>query len=133
MEPKFLQVYKITFSKNMNGQLIKNYEGLLKPKDFGDVETGISVVIQHIYLHKMAPKGLMFGMKYCPDNLFEIIISKNIANEFRIESAASKITPNDLENIITGLVELLMKLHLERMDITGEKFTLKDVTPSFLL
>lgn len=132
MEQKFLEVYKITFSKSMNGQLIKNYEGILRPKDFGDVETGISVVIQHLYLHKMSPKG-MFGMKYCPDNLFEIIISKNAAEEFRIESSASTFTPNDCENIITGLVELLMKLHLERMDITGEKFTLKDVTPSFLL
>ena len=69
----------------LNGQLIKNYEGILKPQDFGDVETGISVVIQHLYLHKMSPKG-MFGMNYCPDNLFEIIISKNTANEFRIES-----------------------------------------------
>ncbi len=123
MEPKFLEVYKITFSKNMHGELLKNYEGLLKPEDFGDVETGISVVIQHLYLHKMAPVG-MFGMKYCPDNLFEIIISKNAAKEFRIDSAASEITPNDLENIITGLVELLAKLHLERMEVTGEKFTL---------
>ena len=75
----------------------------------------------------------MFGMHYCPDNLFEVIISKNPIDEFRIESSASQISPNDCENIITGLVELLMKLHLDRMKVTGEKFTLKDVTPSFLV
>ncbi len=133
MEPKFLQVYKISFSKNKSGQLLKSYEGILRPQDYNDVETGISVVIQHLYLHKMSPKQ-MFGWKYCPTSLFEIIISKNPAGEFRIDSAAAEINANDCENIVTGLAELLVKLHLERMEITGEEFTLlRDSTPSFLV
>lgn len=131
-DPKFLDVYKITFSKNMNGQLIKKYEGILKPKDFEGVESGISIVLQHLYLHKMAPKG-MFGVNYCPDSLFEIIISKNVKGHFRVGSSAAELTPNDCENIITGLAELLIVLHLERMEITGQEFTLKkdsvDFTP----
>ncbi len=103
--------------------ITKNYEGIIKPKDYGDIEAGISMVIQHIYTHKMAPKSV-FGMSSKDDNLLEIIFAENATGDFKIDSSSAVVTTNDCENIIIGLGELLMRLHLERMTKEGIKVTL---------
>lgn len=92
----------------------KTYEGIVKPEDYNDIECGISVVIQHIYMHKMTPLKV-FGKSCEGDNLLEIVFSKNAMGDFTIDSASAELTIIDCENVLTGLGELLMRLHLERM------------------
>jgi len=124
MELKFLQVYKIVFQKGEDGLISKEYQGIIKPENFGDIEAGIAMVMNHIYLHKMHPESC-FGMICDNDNLLEIVFSKNATGDFRVDSCASVITTNDCENVLTGLGELLMRLHLERMAKDEIKITLK--------
>ncbi|MHA2054775.1 MAG: hypothetical protein ACW99F_14405 [Candidatus Hodarchaeales archaeon] len=102
----------------------KTYQGIVSPKDFGDVESGIAIVIQHIYMHKMTPLQC-FGKCCSNGNLLEIVFSKDSMGGFTVDTKASTITTNDCENILTGLGELLMRLHLERMAAEEIKITLK--------
>ena len=124
MELKMIQVFKITFAKDETGLIAKNYEGIIKPEDYDQIEMGISMVIQHIYTHKMNPEQC-FG-KCCEDGkLLEIIFAKNAMGDFNVDSLAAEITTNDCENVLTGLGEILMRLHLERMAKDEVKITLK--------
>jgi hypothetical protein len=124
MELKMLEVFKIVFKTDNEGKIAKTYTGIIKPGDYDEIEAGISVVIQHIYLHKMTPLKC-FGKECTNGNLLEIILSKNAMGEFKVDSAASQLTINDCENVLTGLVEILMRLHLERMAKNNIKITLK--------
>ena len=119
-----IQVFKIVFKKDEDGKIAKNYDGIIKPEDYNDVECGISMVIQHIYLHKMMP-AQCFGKCCTSDNLLEIIFSKNAMGHFNVDSASAQVTLDDLENVLTGLGEILMRLHLERMAKEEIKITLK--------
>lgn len=103
---------------------MKNYEGIIKPEDYNDIEAGISIVIEHIYFHKKNPLEC-FGKNCMNDNLLEIIFTKNVMGEYHVDSLAAEITTNDCENVLTGLGEILMKLHLERMVKEEIKITLK--------
>ncbi len=124
MELKMLKVFKIVFKKDEDGMIAKDYTGIVKPQDYNDVESGISMVIGHIYMHKMMP-AQCFG-KCCDNgNLLEIVFSKNVLGHFNVDSAAAELTLNDCENILTGLGEILMRLHLERMAKEEIKITLK--------
>lgn len=117
-------MFKITFVKDESGMIAKNYEGIIKPEDYNDIEAGISMVIQHIYLEKMNPMQC-FGKCCTNDNLVEIVFSKNAMGDFNVDSFAAEITTNDCENVLTGLGEILMRLHLERMAKDEIKVTLK--------
>lgn len=119
-----LQIFKITFKKDEGGMIVKEYEGIIKPEHNESIEAGISMVINHVYLHKMTPAEC-FGKSCLTDNLIEIVFSKNHLGDFMVDSCSSKITTNDCENVITGLGELLMRLHLERMANQDIKNTLK--------
>lgn len=92
----------------------KTYDGIIKPEDFNDIEAGIAIIINHIYMHKMTPLNV-FGKSCGNDNLLEIVFSKNAMGDFTIDSASAELTIIDCENVLTGLGELLMRLHLERM------------------
>lgn len=124
MNLKSIQIYKITFKKGEDGLITKDYTGIIKPEDFGDVEAGISMVVQHIYMHKMKPQQC-FGACCSNGNLLEIAFSKNAMGHLTVDSASAELTINDLENVLTGLVELLMRLHLERMAKEDIKITMK--------
>ena len=119
-----LQVFKIVFKTDKEGKIAKTYTGIIKPSDYNDIEAGISMVIQHIYLHKMTPLKV-FGKCCTNGNLLEIVFSKNAMGDFNVDSAAAELTLNDCENVLTGLVEILMRLHLERMAKDEIKITLK--------
>lgn len=92
----------------------KTYEGIIKPEDYNDIESGIAVIIQHVYFHKQTPLKC-FGKHCSTGNLLEIVFSKNAMGDFTIDSASAELTLIDCENVLTGLGELLMRLHLERM------------------
>ncbi len=124
MELKMLQVFKIVFKTDKEGKIAKTYTGIIKPSDYNDIEAGISMVVQHIYLHKMTPLKV-FGKCCTNGNLLEIVFSKNAMGDFNVDSAASELTLNDCENVLTGLGEILMRLHLERMAKDEIKITLK--------
>lgn len=119
-----LQVFKIVFKTDKDGKIAKTYTGIIKPEHYNDIEAGISMVIQHIYLHKMTPLQC-FGKCCTNGNLLEIVFSKNAMGDFNVDSAAAELTINDCENVLTGLGELLMRLHLERMAKEEIKITLK--------
>lgn len=119
-----LEVFKITFKKDETGLIAKDYKGIVKPEDFNDVEAGISLVITHIYHNKMAPLKC-FGKCCSTGNLLEITFSKNAMGHYNVDSAATELTTNDCENVLTGLGEILMRLHLERMAKDDIKITLK--------
>lgn len=122
-----LQVYKITFIKGEDGLITKTYDGIIKPEDYGDIEAGISMVATHVYLGKKNPQSC-FGKCCDNDNLLEIVFSKNAIGDFSVDSFAATITTNDCENILTGLGELLMRLHLERMSKEEIRVTMKSDT-----
>jgi len=130
-------VFKIIFKKDEDGKIAKTYNGIIKPQDYNDVETGLSMVIQHIYSHKMVPEQC-FSCNCENDNLLEIVFLKDAMGKFEVKSAATQVTMNDCENVLTGLGEILMRLHLERMAKEEIKITLKkddrtssiDFTPS---
>ncbi len=124
MNLKMLQVFKIAFKKDETGMIAKNYEGIIKPTDYDQIEMGIAMVIQHIYTHKMNPEQC-FGKCCSNGNLLEIVFSKNAMGDFNVDSLAAEITTNDCENVLTGLGEILMRLHLERMVKEEIKVTLK--------
>lgn len=124
MELKMLQVFKVVFKKDKEGKIAKDYTGIIKPSDYNDIEAGIAMVVQHIYLHKMTPMKV-FGKQCTNGNLLEIVFSKNAMGDFNVDSAASELDLNDCENVLTGLVEILMRLHLERMAKDEIKITLK--------
>lgn len=119
-----IQVFKIVFKKDEDGKIAKNYDGIIKPEDYNDVECGIAMVILHIYTHKMLP-AQCFGKCCTNDNLLEIIFSKNAMGHFNVDSASAEVTLDDLENVLTGLGEILMRLHLERMAKEEIRITLK--------
>jgi len=123
MNLKMLQVFRITFKKDKTGMISKNYEGIIKPENYNDIESGISMVIQHIYQEKMNPEQC-FEEDCINGNLLEIVFSKNVMGNFNVKSMAAEITTNDCENVLTGLGEILMRLHLERMAKEEIKITL---------
>jgi hypothetical protein len=124
MKLKMLEVFKIVFKKDDTGLIAKTYDGIVKPEDFEDVESGIALIILHIYHHKMIPEKV-FGKCCTNDSLLEITFSKNAFGHFKVDSAAALLDGNDCENILTGLGELLMRLHLERMAKQEIRITLK--------
>jgi len=124
MELKMLEVFKIAFKTDKDGKIAKSYTGIIKPSDYNDIEMGLSMVIQHIYLHKMTPLKC-FGKCCTSGNLLEIVFSRNAMGDFNVDSAASELTLNDCENVLTGLIEILVRLHLERMAKDEIKITLK--------
>ncbi|MEK0347058.1 MAG: hypothetical protein QQN44_01855, partial [Nitrosopumilus sp.] len=124
MELKMLEVFKVVFKTDKDGKIAKSYTGIIKPSDYNDIEMGLSMVIQHIYLHKMTPLKC-FGKECSSGNLLEIIFCKNAMGDFNVDSAASELTVNDCENVLTGLIEILVRLHLERMAKDEIKITRK--------
>lgn len=118
------EVFKVTFKRDDDGMIVKDYEGIIKPKDNNDIEMGLSIVIQHIYTHKSAPAQCI-GKDCGTGNLLEIIFSKNAFSHYNVDTIATELTTVDLENILTGLVEVLMRLHLERMATEKIKISLK--------
>lgn len=119
-----IQIYKITFKIDDDGKMSKSYMGIIKPEDYENVEAGISMVIQHIYQQKMIPQNV-FGLKNDEGNLLDIIFSKNAMGDCNVSTHADIVSMADCENIITGLGEILMRLHLERMKVDDIKITLK--------
>ena len=124
MKLKTTQIFKIIFTKNDAGEIEKQYEGIIKPEDNNEIEAGIAQVINYIYGEKKTPEKV-FGEELKNDNLLEIIFSQDAFGNMTINSMASTVTGDDCENILIGLGEILVRLHLERMAKKEIKITLK--------
>ena len=125
MKLKTTQIFKIIFNKNDAGEIEKQYEGIIKPEDNNDIEAGLSMVIQHIYKEKLVPENVFPSGGVEDGNLLEIVFSQDGFGNMTIDSVSDIVGLNDCENILIGLCEILMRLHLERMKEKEIKVTLK--------
>jgi len=121
-ELKLEEVFRISFDKGETGKIEKTFDGLIRKRNLEDIELGLSIVINHIYMNKETPD--LISDCACTDHLFLVTFAKNAMDEFKVKTYTAVLTKNDCENIITGLLEMLMKLHLERMVHNGIKITL---------
>ncbi len=123
---KQIEVYRISF-RMVEGQIVKEYEGILLPKDYEDIEIGLASVIDYILQQKKLPMidGGGEESEGEDDNLFTIIFKKDVMNKYYVETLATTVGPNDLENILSGLMFMQVKLHMEKMATKKIKINLK--------
>lgn len=119
---KSTEIYKVIFKKGETGRLEKKFEGVISEQDYDNIEHGLMIVTTHIMMYRNCPEKII--AQSTPDDFFTIVFEKNAVSEFRVRTGCCVITPEDCENIITGLLEMTMKLHLDRMVRQGIKVNL---------
>ena len=120
---KTFEIFRITFKK-VEGQIVKDFTGIIEKKDYEDIEKGLATVIEYVTLQKQLPPTTCMGA--CdPTSLFTIIFKKDAMNTYRVETLAAQVELQDIENILSGLMFMQVKLHMEKMKVKEIKFTLK--------
>ena len=74
-------------------------------------------ILKHLLVKRWA--------QICTNLITEIVFFKNAMGDFSVDSYAADLSTNDCDNVLTGLGELLMRLHLDRMAHQNVKITLK--------
>ena len=121
---KSFEIFRISFERNEDGLIEKKYEGIRQPKDYEDIEMGLGSVIA-FFLHQkqLPPSSCNCDCK--EESLFTIIFKKTAMKQYVVETLAVKVELHDLENILSGLMFMQVKLHMDKMTKKKIKFTLK--------
>lgn len=126
---KEITIFKITFSKGEDGKMEKKYEGVITPKDYQDIETGLASVIEYLMFSRKDPQCLA-NCSFEDETEFVLIFKKDALNQYRVETLSAMLQLDDLENILTGLMTMQIKLHLDKMSVNKIKFSLKEDSSS---
>lgn len=117
------EILKITF-KMVDGQIVKEFSGVLQPKDYENIEVGLATVIEFITRLKQLPSSTVDG-DVKEDTPFTIIFKKDVMDKYFVETIAISVIPEELENILSGLMLMQIKIHMEKMVKKKIKMTLK--------
>ena len=121
---KQFEVFRISFIRNEDGMIEKQYQGIIAEKDYEDIEKGLASVIEYVTHEKQLPENCT-GV-CCPDDtLLTIIFKRNAMRQFNVETLSAQVELNDLENVLSGLMFMQIKIHLDKLVKSDIKLTLK--------
>lgn len=120
---KQFEIFRISFNRE-EGKIVKKFEGIIQKRDFEDIEKGLAAIIDYVIMEKQLPPSMAICGKD-EDELFTILFKKDAMNHYVIETFEASVEMSDLENILSGLMFMQVKIHLQKMFEKEIKFTLQ--------